>query len=259
MPLGVNRDSTYADSATDPSQKLHQQDHDALHAFYNAYEGTAPADFADAADVTALDTRVDTLEADTTASDHIADTTDAHDATAVSVAATPTNYTAATPDVEAHLAGIDAAIVAGGGGGGGTTVSAFTTLTNKTPNSTTFVQWGTEEAVVAQADAPASAVVVAWVSGTMIAGPSPTVGDRGQIQGEVSFDGGSTWANMSGLEVAPGLISTDINISVPINRVGRATGTVTGDIQVRVQCRDVNAANDIAFDRGTISIMVHEQ
>lgn len=49
MPLGVNRDSTYADSATDPSQKLHQQDHDALHALYNTYEGTAPADFATAA------------------------------------------------------------------------------------------------------------------------------------------------------------------------------------------------------------------
>jgi len=34
----------------------------------------------------------------------------------VPVAATPTNYTAATPDVEAHLAGIDTALASAGGG-----------------------------------------------------------------------------------------------------------------------------------------------
>lgn len=63
MPLGTNRDATYDDSVTDASQKLHQQDHDALHTLYNLYEGTEPADFAAAADLAALDTRVDTLEA----------------------------------------------------------------------------------------------------------------------------------------------------------------------------------------------------
>jgi cell pole-organizing protein PopZ len=41
---------------------------------------------------------------------HIADATAAHAASAVSVAATPDNYTAATADVEAHLAGIDDAL-----------------------------------------------------------------------------------------------------------------------------------------------------
>jgi hypothetical protein len=41
---------------------------------------------------------------------HIADATAAHAASAVSVAATPENYTAATADVEAHLAGIDDAL-----------------------------------------------------------------------------------------------------------------------------------------------------
>lgn len=34
-PLPVTIDSTYADSGTDASVKLHQQHHDALHALYN--------------------------------------------------------------------------------------------------------------------------------------------------------------------------------------------------------------------------------
>ena len=49
---------------------------------------------------------------------HIADATAAHAASAVSVAATPENYIAATADVEAHLAGIDDALASSGGGGG---------------------------------------------------------------------------------------------------------------------------------------------
>jgi len=43
------------------------------------------------------------------------DNTDAQDATLVPVTATPANYTATTPDVQAHLAGIDAALLANGG------------------------------------------------------------------------------------------------------------------------------------------------
>lgn len=38
---------------------------------------------------------------------HTSDATDAHDASAISVAATPTNYTAAAAEVESHLAGIN--------------------------------------------------------------------------------------------------------------------------------------------------------
>ncbi|AZQ57470.1 hypothetical protein EJ994_01095 [Maribacter sp. MJ134] len=44
------------------------------------------------------------------------DDTDEQTAELVPVAATPANYTAATPDVEAHLAGIDVALLAGTGG-----------------------------------------------------------------------------------------------------------------------------------------------
>ncbi|WP_209406092.1 hypothetical protein [Pseudozobellia sp. WGM2] len=53
--------------------------------------------------------------------------TDDQNAGEVPVAATPANYTAATADVEAHLAGIDAALA--GGGGGSTEVVDGTTLT----------------------------------------------------------------------------------------------------------------------------------
>ena len=46
MVLSVNNDSTYADSATDPSQKLHQQDHDAIHEAINALNAAYDADVA---------------------------------------------------------------------------------------------------------------------------------------------------------------------------------------------------------------------
>jgi hypothetical protein len=117
--LPTNNDATYDDSVTDPSQKLHQQHHDSLHALYNAYEGTAPADFATAADLTAIDTRVDTLEAVDNATQaeldaHTGDTSDAHDASAVSF--TPTGTIAAT-NVQDAIAEVASE---GGGGGGGT-------------------------------------------------------------------------------------------------------------------------------------------
>ena len=130
MVLPTNIDATYDDSVTDASQQVHQQHHDALHALYNTYEGTAPADFATAADITALDTRVDTLEADTTASDHIADAADAHDASAISIVDAGAYFTGT--DVEAALQELGA----GGGGGGGGGVAAKTVKSNS--SSTTF-------------------------------------------------------------------------------------------------------------------------
>lgn len=47
-------------------------------------------------------------------------------ASAVSVSATPTNYTAATPDVEAHLSGIDSKLGTLGSGGSGSSLSPGT-------------------------------------------------------------------------------------------------------------------------------------
>ncbi|PIB29802.1 hypothetical protein BFP75_02840 [Maribacter sp. 4G9] len=54
------------------------------------------------------------------------DNTDDQDAAEVAVTAAPTNYTAGTPDVEAHLAGIDAAL---SGGGGSIELADQTTIT----------------------------------------------------------------------------------------------------------------------------------
>lgn len=47
MPLPVNIDTTYADDATQPGVKLHQQHHDTIHAFVNDH----PADGHTAAEV----------------------------------------------------------------------------------------------------------------------------------------------------------------------------------------------------------------
>lgn len=42
--LPTNTDSTYADSGTDPTVKLHQQHHDAIHGIVNRFDTAAPAD-----------------------------------------------------------------------------------------------------------------------------------------------------------------------------------------------------------------------
>lgn len=44
MPLPTNIDATYPDDAGRPGRKLHQQAHDALHAFANLWEGIDPED-----------------------------------------------------------------------------------------------------------------------------------------------------------------------------------------------------------------------
>jgi len=80
----------------------------------NYTRDAAQAEAGDATDLTAHLAGVNTalgLRA-TTASlnDHLTDTTDAHDASAVSVVATPTNYTAGAAQVESHLAGVDTAL-----------------------------------------------------------------------------------------------------------------------------------------------------
>lgn len=134
-----------------------------------------------------------------------------------------------------------------------------TSLTNTTPNNLSFVQWGTEEAVIAQADAPASAVVMVWLAGDLVPFADATAGERGQARIEVSFDGGSTWATV-GSDAAPPLhAAVGSAISHYFTAHGRITGTVTGDIQARALCRDVDDTNSCTFDRGVISILVHPQ
>lgn len=139
--------------------------------------------------------------------------------------------------------------------------TAGATLTNHTPNNLTYEQWGTEEATVAQADCPPSAVVMAWLMGKMRAGAGTiAVGDRGKVKLEVSFDGGATWADfgISG-EGGTYLPITTAAKDLMVNVVGRATGSVTGDIQVRAMVADVDQANDTTWLTGVITLLVHPQ
>lgn len=73
-----------------------------------------PAAAADAAVVESTETAIGLATAQALVDAHTSDTTAAHAASAISVAATPTNYAAATADVEAHLAGVDTALATAG-------------------------------------------------------------------------------------------------------------------------------------------------
>lgn len=142
-----------------------------------------------------------------------------------------------------------------------TVKSASATLTQHIPNNLSYEQWGTEEAVVAQADAPSPCAVVATVSGEIneSALASPAVTDRGLVKLQISFNGGSSFADITGTEVLLGVGgSTSSGRGNGFAITGRATGTVTGDIQVRAMVADFSGANDCVFDHGNITILVHD-
>lgn len=164
--------------------------------------------------------------------------------------------------VDAELAGLDAAYAPKDLAG--VLVSASVILTDGyIPNNLTYEQWGTDEAVIPQADCPVNAVVVALLSGGVgpNTGGSPAVGDRGQAKLQVSFDGGGSFADFAVFnEPAIGVQNaTSSNNTVGFSAHGRGTGTVTGDIQVRAMCRDVTQANDTQFRSGMITVFVHPQ
>lgn len=140
-------------------------------------------------------------------------------------------------------------------GTGALIASGAATLTNTTPNSLTYVQWGTEELTIAQGDMPPTVAVVAWLQGKVRAGPGTiSVGDRGTAKLQVSFDGGSSWADFAvSSDAGMYLPTTTTSRDLMINATARATGTLTGDLQVRAQCADVNAANDTTFLGGVIT------
>lgn len=146
-------------------------------------------------------------------------------------------------------------------GGGGTSikiVSAATSLSTGTPNNTSFQQWGTEEAVAAQASCPVAAVVLAWLSGRFSPGPGGAAEDRGSVKLQVSFDGGSSWADIGPTETYALFTSTSGRGNA-VSLTGRATGTVTGDIQVRAMVVDVDTANDTTWVGGYITVLVIPQ
>lgn len=140
--------------------------------------------------------------------------------------------------------------------------SGEATLSTHTPNNLSLEQWATEEVTIAQADAPAAAVVIATLDGTLspnTTSGTPAVGDRGAARLEVSFDGGGSYASM-GAEVVPTLaLATSTANDFPFSRTYRLTGTVTGSIKVRAMCRDGTQANDCIFESGRITVLVHPQ
>lgn len=137
--------------------------------------------------------------------------------------------------------------------------SGGTNLTDKTPNSLTYVQHGTEEAVISQADLPTEVVVLAWYVARMRpGGGSIAVGDRGKYVLEVSYDGGATWdlfdtAAEGGTYFPITTASRDMTAAL----IARGTGTLTGDLQVRAMVADVNQANDTQFINGVITVLAH--
>lgn len=136
--------------------------------------------------------------------------------------------------------------------------TAGTSLTNHIPNNTTMEQWGTEEAVIAQADVPAATVaVVGWLSGSAGSNAAGATTDRGEYRLEVSFDGGSTWATLGDSGTIVTVTNTSAGVRQPVSAVGRTTGTVTGDLMLRAMCRDVDGANDMLFADGQIALIVH--
>lgn len=96
-----------AAGTADTAVSDHEADADPHPQYLTATEGEAAYDALGAAAAVGGDL-----------TSHLNDTDDAHDASAISVAATPDNYTPASADVEAHLAAIDAELAEVGPGGG---------------------------------------------------------------------------------------------------------------------------------------------
>lgn len=101
MPLPTNIDTEYENDPDNPTVEFHQQHHDSLHAQYNEYEGTTPADFDDAGAAAAVASDL---------SDHEGDTANPHEVTAAQVDADPAGSASAAQSAAESYA--DAAISA---------------------------------------------------------------------------------------------------------------------------------------------------
>ncbi|MEE1973909.1 hypothetical protein, partial [Maribacter flavus] len=148
------------------------------------------------------------------------DNTDDQNASGVEVTATPTNYTAGTPDVEAHLAGIDAALAGGGGSteladqititGDGTLGNEFTVgtigsaqITNGTILLEDINQNGAADGQIIKWDATANAGIGGWITaddrtdgtgipaltnGTILIGDVTDLPQERVLNGDISMD-----------------------------------------------------------------------
>lgn len=129
-----------------------------------------------------------------------------------------------------------------------------TALTAKTTfsASATFEQWGTEEATVAQADAPAAVDVAVWVSGSLFM-QSSTSGHKLRV--EISTDGGSTWS--AGHEPYPRDPGAGASDRVSVSAMHQVlNATVTGDVLARAMVSaDVHGASG-DFHNGFLQAIV---
>lgn len=144
--------------------------------------------------------------------------------------------------------------ISGGGGSSSAVKIASTTLTDKTGVSglSSFEQWGTEEAAVAQASAPASAKVLAVLTGSCRNLGTGTKG--GEVKVQISLDGGSTWNDGTAtyIEIHEGTGDVAYGVSAQHTH----SGTVTGEIQARVLLQHFTTTTDPDWLRGTLAIVV---
>lgn len=135
------------------------------------------------------------------------------------------------------------------------------TLTDTTPNSTTTAtQWGTEEAIVAEGDLPATNfVVMAWVNGRAKPNASVAQGDRWTLDLQYSLDGGSGWTTFAGGSILGTASHASTTGSNPCGSHAYASLTSTGNgVQVRAIFADIAQAGDFTAQSGRLSILVAE-
>lgn len=127
-------------------------------------------------------------------------------------------------------------------------------LTNKTTwaGTAAYEQWGTEEALLAQADAPATVDLIADLQGYM---DSDSSGNNLALKVQVSLDGGSTWTDGGSVNIRNTSGATDERF--PLYAYCMISGgTVTGDIQARVMGQVATNTTGRSLNNGRVKMIV---
>ena len=124
-----------------------------------------------------------------------------------------------------------------------------TTLTNLNDPGASYVQWGTEEAVVA--DPSAQVTVLGFLCGQITFSNVLSGTRTGYVKVEYSLDGGGTWTALEDHAVSQyvGTMGVPTHLLAPI--VYARQVTPTGDIQLRASGMDGGSC-DVAFSAGHI-------
>ena len=137
-------------------------------------------------------------------------------------------------------------------GVGSTVVSETTSiaLTNTTPSTTAFEQWGTEEAVIPFGDLPSGEIIVDASINGLVYHLDTGSNEDGSVRLDVSFDGGSTWVpgdthhavRKTGAQSSETAVQHRVAIS----------GTPTADVHVRAMVENSDGAGDYNWTEGFI-------